>query len=258
MTLTSSTGGRSRSLILTAMIFAIGNHLVRHSQLSWFSRPVGEWESDRGWEAALSGTPEVVGSLDPVAFLGAAAVVAILVEQREPTWPGTDPDQSKLGPLRDLLPYLARRALTDPRPRLPQLPVSEPFSQIFRDWADRKVRLTQQTTKRQPACHNPGRSFRLQIITDSTERDTGACWTNTPALATHTVLSVLDAVRGMSVRFGPDDRLPDWQFAVAGSSFRSAPRRPGSQSVLAHLDRTGLGPAWAGSPSAFWSRPPAR
>ena len=121
---------------------AIGDYLVHHPQLPWFSRPVGEWESDRGWESTLSGTPEIADSLDPAAFLGAAAVVAILVEQREPTWPGNDPDQGKLGPLRDLLPYLARRALTDPRARLPELPVSEPFSQIFKDWADHKVQFT--------------------------------------------------------------------------------------------------------------------
>ena len=88
------------------------------------------------------GSSKVAGSLEPVAFLGAAAVVAILVEQAEPTWPGDRPRQSKLGPLRDLAPYLARRTLANPRARLPQLPVAEPFSQIFRDWADGNVELT--------------------------------------------------------------------------------------------------------------------
>jgi hypothetical protein len=122
---------------------AIGSYLVHHPQLPWFSGPVGDWNNDLGWEAALSDTPEVVGSLDPVAFLGAAAITAILIEQREPTWPGKDPDQANLGPLRDLLPYVARRTLTDPRARLPQLPVSEPFTQTFRDWADGKVKLAE-------------------------------------------------------------------------------------------------------------------
>jgi hypothetical protein len=122
---------------------AIGGYLISHSQLPWFSRPVGEWESAQKWEASVPGSSsDMADSLNPVAFLGAAAVVAILVEQGEPTWPGGSPDHDKLGPLRDLLPYLARRTHADLRARLPQLPIPEPFSRLFRDWADGNVELT--------------------------------------------------------------------------------------------------------------------
>ena len=122
---------------------AIGGYLISHPQLPWSRRPVGEWQSARQWVTSVSASNSVVAdSLDPAAFLGAAAVVAILAEQAEPTWPGNGPDQDKLDPLHDLLPYLARRTRTDPRARLPQLPIPEPFSQLFRDWADGNVELT--------------------------------------------------------------------------------------------------------------------
>ncbi len=122
---------------------AIGDYLISHPQLPWSRGPVGEWESIGQRKTSVhGGSSGLADSLTPVAFLGAAAVVAILVEQAEPTWPGDDLDHEKLGPLRNLLPYLARRTLTNPRAKLPRLPVPEPFIQLFRDWADGDLELT--------------------------------------------------------------------------------------------------------------------
>ena len=74
-----------------------------------------------------------------MAYLGAATILSIMTESAEHPYQFTS---RKLGPLRDLLPYLARRQDANASTDLPYLPVPYEFEHTFRRWAEDRVNFT--------------------------------------------------------------------------------------------------------------------
>ena len=79
------------------------------------------------------------GQLSQAAYLGAAAILPIMIETD--LVPGSE--TLTLGPLEHIVPYLARRTGRDADAALPDLLVPDEFKQIFRDWADGRVSITE-------------------------------------------------------------------------------------------------------------------
>ena len=78
------------------------------------------------------------GQLSQAAYLGAAAILPIMVE----TDLMLESEALTLGPLEHIVPYLARRDGRDRDTPLPDLLVPDEFKQILRDWADDRVSVT--------------------------------------------------------------------------------------------------------------------
>jgi hypothetical protein len=121
-------------------LVAVGEYLQAHPEPPWLHGPIDDWTA---WAAKPEEPypPDAAKTLSDDAWLGAAAIVSIVTEKGEPTWPYDKRTPDELGPLRDLLPYLNRRAGTGPG-TLPDLPVPEKFKQVFRDWAEGRIDLT--------------------------------------------------------------------------------------------------------------------
>jgi hypothetical protein len=119
---------------------AIGEYLRAHPDPPWLRGSIDDWTA---WTAKPEEpyAPGAAKTLSDDAWLGAAAIVSIVTEKGEPTWPYDKRKPDELGPLRGLLPYLKRRAGADPG-GLPDLPVPTEFQQKFRDWAEGRIDFT--------------------------------------------------------------------------------------------------------------------
>lgn len=120
---------------------AVGSYLIGQPGPPW---PVGAVDDSTEYLWERSHEDDFLRpTLDPIAYLGAATTLLIVVE---PSGPRMLPkrDGWQFGPLSDLYPYIARRQRIDPDNELPDLPVPEKFRKIFRDWADNKVNFTGQ------------------------------------------------------------------------------------------------------------------
>jgi hypothetical protein len=116
---------------------AVGRYLQCHQRPPW-ARDLDMLRRAYDWQL----TPEHRSlPFDEVAYLGAAAVILTTAEIAEvqllaPERPGD------AGSLTLLMPYLERRN-GNVSAALPDLPVPAEFRQLFRDWADGKVRFAQ-------------------------------------------------------------------------------------------------------------------
>jgi hypothetical protein len=125
---------------------AVGQNLRDHPEPPWLSGPISYWY--KAPEQLATSAPVRLG---PSAWLGAAAIVCILTEKQEPTWPYDKQNPSEFDPLRGLLPYLRRRTGSSRRRKLRDLPVPEEFKQTFRDWAEGRIDFTAPARRRQHA-----------------------------------------------------------------------------------------------------------
>jgi NACHT domain len=117
---------------------AFGEYLIDHPAPPWLHGTVsGEnlvisEENDR--PGSRTARP---GPLTRVAYLGAAAILLIQEESRQPpAYTGR-----RLGPLRHIAPYLAHRQGFN-HSELPTLLVPDEFKQTFQDWAEGRVNFT--------------------------------------------------------------------------------------------------------------------
>jgi hypothetical protein len=120
-----------------AVLQAVGEYLRDQPELPWVDEYIGEFHSGHDGLFPPAGGP---GQFGPIACLGGAAILAILVESDFTTILAIDP--LRLGPLCSLLPYLQRRHGGDRDAELTDLPVPEEFRQVFRDWAEGLVNFT--------------------------------------------------------------------------------------------------------------------
>jgi hypothetical protein len=118
---------------VAADLDAFGAHLIDHPEPPWLDMT--------GFDATtlLPDSETRPGALDrkppplsPVAYLGAAVLLLVMEEARL----AIKADR-RLGPLRDLAPYLSRRK--GRRTKLPDLTVPEEFNQAFLDWAEGRI-----------------------------------------------------------------------------------------------------------------------
>ena len=117
---------------------AIGEYLCDHARPPWLS---GRSEPfPKTGDAKHSAIQVESSKLRPVAYLGAAAILAILVEDGEVAI--LEQNFQQLGPLGPLFPYLACRRAAGLDTGLPELPVPDKFKQTFRDWAEGRINLT--------------------------------------------------------------------------------------------------------------------
>ena len=121
---------------VTARLEAFGSYLMDHPEPPWLRGSLGDW----GWTAVFAEGPAAAtpGQLSQAAYLGAAAILPIMVE----TDLMLESEALTLGPLEHTVPYLARRDGRDRDTPLPDLLVPDEFKQIFRDWADGRVSVT--------------------------------------------------------------------------------------------------------------------
>ena len=115
---------------------AFGEYLIEHPEPPWLqNRPDEGLTTDWGREPpAPIRRP---GPLSRAAYLGAAAMLLIMEEARQERHV-----ERRLGPLRHIAPYLARRQGFGRGSELPSLPVPDEFEQTFRDWAQGRVAVT--------------------------------------------------------------------------------------------------------------------
>ena len=120
-----------------AVLQAVGEYLRDQPELPWVDEYIGQFH---GAYDGLFPPADGPGQFGPIARLGGAAILAIMVESDFTTI--LDMDPRRLGPLCSLLPYLQRRHGGDRDAELPDLPVPEEFGQVFRDWAEGLVNFT--------------------------------------------------------------------------------------------------------------------
>jgi hypothetical protein len=123
--------------VTTAVLQAVGEYLRDQPELPWVDRRIDGFDRRSGDIPAPAGGSGQFGSL---AYLGAAAILAILAESDDTTI--LDADLMQPGPFHGMLPYLQRRRGGGPDAELPDLPVPEAFRQVFRDWAEGRVHFT--------------------------------------------------------------------------------------------------------------------
>jgi hypothetical protein len=123
---------------VVADLIAFGEYLADHQKPPWLPKEVASgphMHSERDRLAVFNSRPP---TLNQAAYLGTAALVAIIEETEMPA----RADRS-LGPLHHLAPYLAgRRGQLGRQTQLPNLLVPEEFKQTFRDWAEGRVNFT--------------------------------------------------------------------------------------------------------------------
>jgi hypothetical protein len=119
-------------------LVAVGRYLVINPQFPWTTGSARRW-SEFTWNK-VSTTSERPHSLDPLTYLGGAAVFLMSAEL-DRTVPShkLENDPTRLGPFNDLYPYVEFRHAPESALPLPDLPVPEEFKQVFRDWAEGKV-----------------------------------------------------------------------------------------------------------------------
>ena len=116
---------------------AVGRYLTLHPRLPWCATN----KVDSRQVTVSAGTQEQTQrqTIDPLAFLGFAALVLILSEYDVNTPRLTENGGKHAGPVHDLLEYIDRRFMPKTLSILPELPVPEEFKLVFHHWAEGKV-----------------------------------------------------------------------------------------------------------------------
>jgi hypothetical protein len=122
---------------------AVGQHLISHPGPPWVHGRLHTWANYFWGHPARRDTSQL--TLEPVTYLGAAATLLIITECEQPVTPPSEGPE-RLGPLRELYPYIARRSSCDPSPNLTDLPVPQPFQLTFRNWAENRVNFAESET----------------------------------------------------------------------------------------------------------------
>jgi hypothetical protein len=133
--------GDSQVAVAT-VLESVGEYLLVHPGLPWVRGEIDHTLDPGPVEAGPDGAG---AALSPAAYLGGAALLAIVAERGPAGKRKPFLDAPPAGLTRDLAPYLARRLRPDAAavlPPLPDLPVPARFQQVFRDWADGRVDLT--------------------------------------------------------------------------------------------------------------------
>jgi NACHT domain len=126
---------------------AVAHYVIRNPHPPWVTEvpyPLSGFSSEWNENPNSSPLPE----LEPMAYLGAAAVLLMAVECDEKALLGDDTSQ-EFGPLHDLHPYVARRRGINLDQKLPDLRVPSGFQKMFIDWAENKVNFVDQPTQSQ-------------------------------------------------------------------------------------------------------------
>jgi hypothetical protein len=124
---------------IVPVLTAFGEYLIDHPEPPWLRDTMSDWDyhvpdgNDEPFKRDARPAP-----LSQAAYLGAVTVLVIMKEALE----SETHIERRLGPLRDIAPYLTRRQGLGQRTKLPNLPVPEEFKQTFRDWAERRVNFT--------------------------------------------------------------------------------------------------------------------
>jgi hypothetical protein len=124
---------------IVSVLTAFGEYLIDHPEPPWLDGMMSDWdyhmpdEHDEPFKRAARPAP-----LNQTAYLGAVTALVIMTEALE----SQEHVERRLGPLRDIAPYLTRRQGLGRRTKLPSLPVPEEFKQTFRDWAEGRVNFT--------------------------------------------------------------------------------------------------------------------
>ncbi len=122
---------------MIADLEAVGEYLCNHPELPWIDGRIGRFDQKHFSEETDVASAIEPMPFGPIAYLGAAAILSILVENGQR--PILREDSMQLGPLEKLLPYLERRYGVDTDTELPELPVPDEFKQVFRDWTNSRV-----------------------------------------------------------------------------------------------------------------------
>lgn len=119
---------------------AVGRFLIENPKLPWVHGPAQAWWDYHSWKDE-EGERAPSFPLDPVTYLGAAAILLISSEDTEiKSLPPGGPD--RFGPLRDVSYYILRR-WGQWNEKIPDLPVPPPFSDLILKWANNEVDFTQ-------------------------------------------------------------------------------------------------------------------
>ena len=122
---------------------AIGEYLEMHRKPPWLRAIVVNPRHQGDAFTFIDGDHEPVAAsakpakLNQAAYLGASALISILIENDDLLL--TDISRKKLGPLRNLTPYLARRRTRVASRDLPDLPIAAELKKTFHDWAEWKI-----------------------------------------------------------------------------------------------------------------------
>jgi hypothetical protein len=120
---------------IVADLEEVGEHLRKTAKFPWIHGRV-DMAAVGHHDIHLIETSESA-QFGPIAYLGAAAILAIQIESGYTAILDRHPRQ--LGPLGILLSYLKRRRGDDPDTDLVDLPIPEEFRQVFRDWAEGRI-----------------------------------------------------------------------------------------------------------------------
>jgi NACHT domain len=130
-------GSDSIISMVSTQFSAVGNHLIKNPQLPWIIGTTGNWPR-LGSNAPVAN--DRITALNPIAYLGAVAVLFISVESdpaRSSDLLGKDMSES--GKFSDLHAYIKRRYAPESNVPLHELPVPDEFKQVFRDWAEGRI-----------------------------------------------------------------------------------------------------------------------
>ena len=126
---------------ITDNFVAVGQYLLNRPELPWVSGRVQSWSEYLRWSEPQDETHNPPKILDPIAYLGAAAVLLMATEPME-TKSLPEGGPSRFGPLRDVAYYILRR-WNQWDQALPDLPVPPQFASIFRRWAEKEIDFSQ-------------------------------------------------------------------------------------------------------------------
>jgi hypothetical protein len=123
---------------------AAGRFLIKRPQAPWATQPMPKW-SKYGGRERQERTDLLASDLSPTAYLGMAATLLICADPDQPITELLE-THSSLGPISSLYPYMQCRQLRGSgaaqRAMLPDLPIPDPFNEVFKDWAEGRTDFT--------------------------------------------------------------------------------------------------------------------
>jgi hypothetical protein len=120
---------------------SIGDYLMNHPEPPWLRGVMGDWDDSVDAEYCAKEATKTV-RFSQAGYVGAVAILAILMEQSIIRHPDETFNRHRLGPLSDFYPYLIRRNNPGSKRGLPNLPVPALFRNMLISWAEREVNFT--------------------------------------------------------------------------------------------------------------------